>query len=249
LINSLNFIIIEKHEKLRNQQQEYFEQCFGNQIKLMHYENLEDIKEESAFIVANEIFDAFPFDMVYTNKNNQLEKAIVKNHTIEFIKNNDPYLKEHCTKYNITKGEVARGYEEFAIAMNKNIQKFEFMTFDYGEKYPRNDFSCRIYSKHKVFPIFDKEVNLEKLYEKSDITYDVNFQHLLDSFENVHINQIDYKTQLQSLVSFGITELLDMLREKVNERTYLNEVNKVKTLLNPTGMGDRFKMIRFRKHN
>ena len=249
LIKTLQFIIIEKHEKLRKKQKEYFNQCFGEEIKLIHYNDIKEIQKETAFIVANEIYDAFPCDLVYTNKENELQKAIVENHKIEFISNDDKYLTNHCDKYNITKGEIARGYEEFASDMVHNISKFEFVTFDYGEKYPRNDFSCRIYSEHNVFPIFDEKSNLEKLYEKSDITYDVHFQHLIDSFKNLNVKNTSYKTQLQALVSFGITDLLEILNQNVDEKTYLSESNKVKTLLNPTGMGDRFKMASFRKYN
>ena len=249
LINTLKFIIIEKHEKLRKKQKEYFNRCFGEDIQLIHYNDIKEIKKESAFIVANEIYDAFPCDLVYTNEENKLEKAVIDNHKIQFIDNDDSYITKHCAKYNITKGEIARGYEEFAEYMTQNIKKFEFVTFDYGEKYPRNDFSCRIYSEHKVFPIFDEKIDLEKLYKKSDITYDVNFQHLIDSFEKVNVTNTSFQTQLKALVSFGIIDLLEILNQNVDEKTYLAESNKVKTLLNPTGMGDRFKMASFRKYN
>lgn len=247
LINTLTFVIIEKHEALRKKQKEYFSQCFGNDINLIHYKDIKEIEEESAFIVANEIYDAFPCDLVYTNENNQLQKAIIHKHQISFVVNDDTYLKNYCDKYNVSKGEVSRGYEEFAIEMSKSINKFEFVTFDYGEKYPRNDFSSRIYEKHSVFPIFDEDTNLENLYEKSDITYDVNFQHIIDSFESIGIKNTSYQTQLKALVSFGITELLEILHKNVDEKTYLSEANKVKTLLTPTGMGDRFKMASFRQ--
>ena len=247
LINTLTFIIIEKHEALRRKQKEYFFQCFGNDIKLVHYSNIKEFKKESAFIIANEIYDAFPCDLVYTNDKNQLQQAIINKHKISFINNEDIYIKNYCDKYNVTKGEVARGYEEFALEMSESINKFEFITFDYGEKYPRNDYSCRIYEKHNVFPIFDKGTDLEKLYEKSDITYDVNFQHIIDSFEMIGIKNISYQTQLKALVSFGITELLEILHQNVDEKTYLSEANKVKTLLTPTGMGERFKMVSFRQ--
>ena len=247
LIKTLNFIIIEKHKNLREKQKEYFYKCFGDEINLIHYNGIEDLEIDSAFIVANEIYDAFPCDLVYTNEHKKLQKAVVNKNVITFIDNDDFYLQQHCDKYNITKGEVSRGYEEFAREMTKNINKFEFITFDYGEKYPRNDFSCRVYAKHKVFPIFDKDINLEILYENSDITYDVNFQHIIDSFQVLGIENINYQTQLKALVSFGIIELLEILHQNVDEKTYLNEVNKVKTLLTPTGMGDRFKMASFRQ--
>ena len=248
LISTLEFVIIEKHEKLKTQQKEYFFKCFGDKIKLIHYNSLNEIKRKSAFIVANEIFDAFPFDLVNTNEKKQLEKAFIKNHQITFVKNDDEFLKNLCKKYTISKGEVSRGFEDFAQSMSKNIQKFEFITFDYGEKYPRNDFSSRIYLEHNVFPLFDQNVNLDKLYQISDITYDVHFQHLIDCFENLGVTNTSYTTQLKALVEFGIIELLEILHQNVNEKTYLQETNKVRTLLNPTGMGDRFKMASFRQN-
>ena len=246
LLKTLKFVIVERYEHLREKQKEYFEASFGDEIELIHYNDITELKLDSAFLIANEIYDAFPCDLVYTNKQGTLQKAIINNNTIKFVNNNDNFIKEYCKKYKVTKGEVARGYEEFAFNMCTNIQKFEFITFDYGEKYPRNDFSCRIYEKHNVYPIFDDKIQLKDLYKKSDITYDVNFSHIIDSFKKAGAENLDYQTQLKALVHFGIIELLEILHKKVDEDTYLREVNKVKTLLNPTGMGDRFKMVSFR---
>jgi len=39
-----------------------------------------------------------------------------------------------------------------------------------------------------------------------------------------------------------------MLHKNTSEENYLREANKIKTLLTPTGMGDRFKMAHFRKN-
>ncbi len=249
LIKTLKFAIVERYEHLRIKQKAYFEECFGDEIKLIHYNDISELKLDSAFIVANEIFDAFPCDLVYTNSKNTLQYAVVNNDKIEFtnIDDDNTNLESHCKKYKINKGEIAVGYEDFAKNMCKNIKKFEFITFDYGEKYPRNDFSCRVYEKHSVYPIFDEEINLQNLFGKSDITYDVNFSHVIDSFIEAGAKNIAYETQLKALVDFGIIELLEILHKNVDEKTYLSEANKVKTLLNPTGMGDRFKMASFRK--
>jgi len=247
LIKTLKFAIVERYEHLRIKQKEYLEKCFGDEINIIHYKDISELNEQNAFIVANEIFDAFACDLIYTNEDEKLQYGVVNNNKIEFIDNDDESISKYCKKYNVSKGEMARGYEEFAKEMCKNVKKFEFITFDYGEKYPRNDFSCRVYEKHNVYPIFDEEINLEKLYKKSDITYDVNFSHVIDSFIEAGAKNIQYTTQLKALVNFGIIELLEILQKNVDEKTYLSESNKVKTLLNPTGMGDRFKMASFRK--
>ncbi len=246
-LKTLKFAIVERYEHLRIKQKEYFYECFGDEVELIHFNDISEIKLESAFVVANEIFDAFPCELIYTTKENKLQYAIVNNDKIEFMDNENQEIEEYCTKYNVTKGELPVGYEEFALNMSNGINKFEFVTFDYGEKYPRNDFSARIYEKHNVYPIFDENIKLDKLFGKSDITYDVNFSHVIDSFEKAGTKLLTYETQLKALVSFGIIDLLEMLHKNVDENIYLSESNKVKTLLNPTGMGDRFKMVSFRK--
>lgn len=249
LIHTLQFAVFEKYPHLQKKQKEYFKKSFGDTIELIHYNAIEEINLPDAFIIANEIFDAFACDLVYTNPNGILQSANIYKHTIKFKNTKDPFLQQHCLKYKITKGEVARGYEKFASDICSHIKQFEFITFDYGERYPRNDFSCRIYEKHSVYPIFDANIDLAQLYKKSDITYDVHFQHLIDSFKEAGVTSWEYKTQLQALVDFGIIELLEILANNVDEKTYLHEVNKVKILLHPTGMGERFKMLQFRKEN
>lgn len=243
LLKSLKFGIVEPFENLQNSQKSYFKDSFGDEIELLHHKSLERVEhKESAFIVANEIFDALNCELIYQDK-----MASVKNHKIEFSKSLTPYLSEMAKKYNIEKGEIAVGLEEFAKSMRESIDKFEFVTFDYGDLTPRNEFSIRVYQNHNTYPLFDKELNLEQSFQKSDITYDVNFQHLIDSFEANGIKKIDYSTQLKALVDFGITELLQMLKEKAGFKAYEIESSKVKILIHPSMMGERFKMVRFRR--
>ena len=246
LLDTLTFAIVERYEHLKIKQKEYLKQSFGDAIKFEHYNDIEDIQKNHAIIVANEIFDAFACDLVYT-KDDTLQQGFVKENKIIFEDCTDERIINLCSKYKITKGELALGYEEFAKTLNQNFKKYEFITFDYGEKYCRNDFSCRIYEKHNVFPIFDEEVDLNKLYKNSDITYDVNFSHLIDAFEKQNAICTQYETQLKALVDFGIIDLLEMLYKNADEKTYLRQANQVKTLLEPTGMGDRFKLAIFRK--
>jgi len=247
LIKTLQFAIVERYEHLQIKQKEYFQKCFGDEIQLIHYNTINEVNTKEAFIIANEIFDAFACDLVYTDADTTLQSAIVENNTIKFIDNEDIFLEKYCHKYKVTKGEVARGYEEFTSSICSHIKKFEFVTFDYGEKYPRNDFSCRVYENHNVYPLFDENINLKNLYKKSDITYDVNFTHLIDSFIQAGATNLSYETQAKALIHFGIIELLEILHKNVDEETYLGQTNRVKILLNPIGMGDRFKMASFRK--
>lgn len=246
LLNSLTFAIVERFETLQIQQQKYLKECFGDAITLKFYNDISEVKLNSAFIVANEIFDAFACELVYT-KENQLQLGYMNNHAIEFKECNDNNIINHCKEFNITKGEVAVGYETFIKNLYDNIKQFEFITFDYGDKYARNDFSARIYSKHNVHPIFEDDLKLEKFYGIADITFDVNFAHLIKITQQYEKLNTKYQTQVQALIEFGIIELLEILQKNSDETSYLRETQKVKTLLEPTGMGERFKMLNITK--
>ena len=247
LLETLNFVIVERFSNLQEQQKKYINESFGDLIKLKHYDDISEVKLENSYILANEIFDAFACDLVYTNKDNILQQAFVSNNKIEFVDCIDKNIINHCKKYSITKGEVALSYGNFVKIICENIKTFEFLTFDYGDKYPRNDFSTRVYEKHNVYPIFEDNLPLEKLFKNSDITYDIHFNYLSDCFKENNITQIKFNTQLKSLVEFGILELLEILKANVSENEYLRQTQKVKVLLEPTGMGDRFKTLNIRK--
>jgi len=241
LLKTLRFAIIERFETVRDVQKKYFIDSFGDALKLELYESLDDLKADEAFFVANEIFDAFGCELLYEGK-----IATVQDNTITFNKD-DEKIVTLGKKYNQTKGEIAVGYEEFALEMSKAAKRYEFLTFDYGELEPRPDFSSRIYQKHLVFALFDENIKLEDYYADSDITYDVNFSHLIDAYEQSGAKKVEFKTQLLALVDFGIHDLLKVLQENVSQRAYETQVNKVKTLISPSFMGERFKMVRFRK--
>ncbi|AXH10693.1 hypothetical protein CP960_00600 [Malaciobacter halophilus] len=240
LLKSLNFVIIERFENLKKIQKKYLYDCFGDEINLTFYDDIKSFKTKEAFVVANEIFDAFACELVYT-KNDNLYQAFTQNNKIHFEPCKDENLIKHCKKYNIKKGEVCLEYKTFIDTLLKNIHKLFFLTFDYGDKYPRNDFSCRVYKNHKVHAIFEDNLDLNSLYKNSDITYDVHFNYLSELFSSC--KSIDFNTQANRLIEFEITKLLSILKKHVSYETYLKETQKVKILLEPTGMGDRFKSL------
>lgn len=249
LLDTLNFAILEPYENLQNSQKKYIKESFGDKIKLKHYKSIEEISLKDAFIFSNEIFDCFSCQLVYTDEENILKEVFIKNHKIFFEKSNDKDLIEHCKKYSIKKGEVSLSYKAFINSLCSNIKNFEFLSFDYGDKYPRNDFSIRIYKEHEVFPFFEKDLELESFFKNSDITYDVHFEYLIDLFKENNIKDISFTTQLKALIDFGILELLEILKANVQENIYLKEAQKIKLLLEPTGMGDRFKVLNVKKYN
>ena len=241
LLSTFNFVIIERFDDLQEQQTKYFADSFGDVVKLTHYKSLTELRCKNAFFIANEIFDAFPCELIYKDKT-----ARIENHNIEFDVENE-WVKSKADKYFKDRGEIAVGYEEFALEMAHSCEKFEFMTFDYGEISARPDFSLRIYAKHEVIPFFDKDIKRDELFAKSDITYDVTFAHVKDAYEEAGVEFIELKPQMVALIDMGILELLEILQKNVEDKIYKQELEKVKMLILPDFLGERFKMMRVRK--
>ncbi|MEA2100669.1 MAG: SAM-dependent methyltransferase [Campylobacterota bacterium] len=241
LLSSLNFVIIERFDDLQKFQLNYFEESFGDVVKLTHYKSLTELKCKNAFFIANEIFDAFPCELYYKGKTARMDT-----HSVEFDVDNE-WVESKAKKYNKDRGEIAIGYEEFAKEMADSCEKFEFMSFDYGEMGARPDFSLRVYAKHEVIPFFDENISRDELFAKSDITYDVTFEHVKDAYEEVGVEFIELKAQMTALINMGIMDLLEMLQKNVDEKIYKQELEKAKMLIMPNFLGERFKMIRFRK--
>ena len=242
LLSTLKFVIIERFDDLQEFQTNYFKESFGDAVSLTHYKSLSELKCKNAFFIANEIFDAFPCELYFKGKT-----ARVDGHSVEFDVDNE-WVEAKAKKYHKDRGEIALGYEEFAKEMADSCDKFEFMSFDYGEMQARPDFSIRVYKKHEVIPFFDENIKREELFAKTDITYDVTFEHVKDAYSEAGVEFISLKAQMVALVDMGILDLLEILKDNVDEKIYEQELQKAKTLIMPNFLGERFKMIRFRKN-
>jgi len=250
LLKTLNFTIIEPFKENRVAQLEYFKESFGETISLTHLSSLKELKCDEAFFVANEIFDAFACEVVRDG-----QMLVVKSDDLKF-EQMDKETKNLSNSYGISKGEIPLGYEEFAEDMFESAKKYEFVTFDYGDRYARGDFSLRVYDKHKVYPFFSltnfakdekSDKNFKNFYKNSDITYDVNFDYLIKAYEKSGAKLELFSSQFSALITFGLAELLELLQKNSTKEAYEKEINKVKILIDPTMMGERFKMACFRK--
>ena len=241
LVETLKFGIVERQPEVQQEQLAYIKGRFGNDIQVTHFDDISDVNVEYAFVVANEIFDAFPCELFKDEK-----LAVVNDHLISWEDASGEIL-EWAKKHYLKQGEIAIGYEEFAKAMAKGIKECDFVSFDYGEKYVRNDFSIRVYRKHETFPFFDEELKLSESYQKDDITYDVNFGHVIEAFKDAGFSEEGYETQARALIRFGLIDILEMFSKQADKAIYTREADKIKTLIAPTLMGDRFKMVHFRK--
>jgi len=241
LVKTLKFGIVERQSEVQEAQLAYIKERFGDDIQIEHFSDISELKTEYAFIVANEILDAFPCELLKDEK-----IAMIDKHKISWEDAPTEMLTWAKTQH-LKQGEIAVGYEAFSLDITKGIKHCDFVTFDYGEKYVRNDFSIRVYRAHETYPLFDEALTLLESYKKDDITYDVNFGHVSEAFISAGFEELHYETQARALIRFGIIDILEQFSKQTTQERYAREADKVKTLISPTMMGDRFKLIHFRK--
>ena len=241
LIESLRFAIVERQPRLRQIQRDYFAERFGSGVKLEQFASLEEVQVPFACYVSNEIFDAFACDLYKEGR-----RAEVEGEAILWVEAEEE-LEEFARRHGMSQGEIAAGYEAFAARVARSAERLEFLSFDYGERYVRNDFSIRVYAGHRTWPLFDEELKLSEHYQKADITYDVNFGHVIEAFEGEGMALVHYETQARALVRFGLIEILERYARQATQEQYLRQADRIKTLIAPTMMGDRFKLVHFRK--
>lgn len=242
LLKQMKFGIIERFKALQEAQKRYLSECFGNEVAFEFYDAGSEVRKEEIFFISNEIFDAFPCELLHKG-----QIATVDGSANIIFTETDHTVTALAEKYGKEKGEIAVGYEGFAQEVAQCAKRLEFMSFDYGEMQARGDFSIRVYEKHNVYALFDEKTTLETLFGKSDITYDVTFEHVKDAFEAAGFTMKSFDSQLKALINMGILELLEILKTNAGEAIYNQELQKVKVLINPEFMGERFKMIRFTK--
>lgn len=234
------FNIIEPHEALQKIQKEKIYERFGDEVEVRHISDIKNIKFKNTIFISNELFDSFKCEII----NNGKILFITQNGKLEFKKITDEKILNLTSKFQIKKGELPISYYEFANLISQSCENFEFITFDYGYMHSLNEYSLRIYQNHQVFNFFEVE-NLDDFFGKSDITYNVNFEILKDSFECCGAQMSEFKKQKQALVDFGATEILEMFLQNKSKNGYNNALLEFKHLFNE--FDEKFKMIKFKK--
>ncbi|MDR2905461.1 MAG: SAM-dependent methyltransferase [Helicobacteraceae bacterium] len=232
---SLNFCVVEPIAKLREIQKSYLDQSFGEAIKILIADDLKNVKNKNVFAIANELFDAFAFDLINGEK-----IAFVEDHKIVWKEARNFEILEIAKTLGVDRGEIFRGFFDFAKNLRDNFENVKFLTFDYGELSPRNDFSARIFTQNATIPLFEIE-NLRNYYQKCDLTADIPFFYLRNCFEKAGFAKIKITRQNSALINMGLTELLDIYQTKRGFEAYQKELGRVNVLLNPAQMGEKFK--------
>lgn len=210
-----------------------------------------DFEDESieGVIFSNELFDAFPVHMIETENGKVYEifitlegdqvKEIKKEASEDILK----YLKELNIKLpDRMRTEINLDAVDYIQKIGKKLKKGYVITVDYGfpsaELYKsyRSRGTLLCYHKHKYSEDFYKNVGMQ------DITSHVNFSALNYYGKIAGLELTGFTDQAHFLTNLGLMEIIMELQEKGDFESY-ERINRLKTLVLPKGMGEKFKIL------
>ncbi len=245
VIEKCEFVSCEPLMELQNIQQTTFKQATQLNLTSCDLKGLDFKEKKSAFVVSNELFDAFACEII---KDNQM-LFITHDHQGVWGGIDEP-TKELLKNLNLKEGCAPLFLEAFIKNLLEKLNEassWVFLSFDYGDEIERKDLHLRAFKNHQVLDFKDILNHLASLYQQSDLTYDVNFSLVRFLFEKHHAQFSFFKSQANALLDMGLMELLEVFSKSVNYERYLKEAAKIKPLISPGGLGERFKAVEFVK--
>ncbi|WP_318529703.1 SAM-dependent methyltransferase [Campylobacter sp. FU_497] len=231
VLEQIECFVIEPYEKLRCVQKKLFDE-YDLDVKI--YNSLEECHFKNAFFYANELFDCFACELI----KDKTMAYVGDDLNIVFKPMSEELLKE-CEKYAITNSELCISYKPFLSKLKQTCEKLTFACFDYAKK--EEKISIRMYKNHQVYNLFEE--NLKDFFAKSDITYNVNFDHFLQVLKEEGFEVLEYKNQNQALIDFGLEEIIEQVKN-INLQIYKNFISQSKNLM--FNFGDKFKFLEFK---
>ncbi|RDU70711.1 hypothetical protein CQA66_07685 [Helicobacter aurati] len=201
------------------------------------------------FFISNELLDSMPCDVVLHNQMLFVDSQNQSLQNPSFVwKDIAPEVREFCDMYQIRDVEVSLALKDFVQTLTQfQARKWIFLTFDYGEFISR-DMNLRLYHEHNVYNFYEElqQENIPSFYQKSDITYDVNFGLLQQLFAHYHAECLFCATQANVLIQeCKILEIFELFAQQFNAQTKLKQQVKLRGLIAPNAMGERFKSACF----
>ncbi len=237
---AINIKIVEISLRLQKIQLEKLQKY---QIKIEHYKEFKQIKEQQSFIYANEFFDALPIEQYYYDGEKKWflrEIGLDEQEKFIFI------AKKEIKKLKITEKKLKKGdiLEKSPISSQimKEIVEFCQKTessgvfIDYG--YIKQDYqdSLQALKKHQYH-------NVLKNLGEADITAHIDFENLVHIIQDNSSLAYNISTQKDFLINMGFLEREKILLATADKKQTRKINNAHKKLLGKAEMGELFKVL------
>ena len=202
-------------------------------------------------VFANEVLDAMPVNRFFiqdkelyegyvTVTDNQLTEKIVPNTNQELAKYVDEFLQEDYKAY---QSEANLFAEHWVKSLANTLSKGAVFILDYG--FPAHEYYHPDRSNGTLMCHYQQKAHTNPFINvgDQDITAHVNFTHIAEAGYNNGFNISGFTNQATFLLNNAILDFL----QNAEEKAVVKHNQALKTLLQPSEMGELFKVIALTK--
>ncbi|MBI5376961.1 MAG: SAM-dependent methyltransferase [Candidatus Schekmanbacteria bacterium] len=250
----LELVLIEQNISFINEAKQRLSHI---KFPITFFSNLDELPFfDSAVVICNELFDALPFSRIRLNSGAPSEIFVkIEGETIHEIEkeiSEEKVEKIYNRWFSDLTGsgevEIAPGFDIVLNRISKSINKGVMLIIDYG------DLAHRLYAEqdpHPTMRCYRNHKVSDDPYEflgEQDVTCSVNFSELIYEAIISGFSIADFTDSRSFFIRWGILEQLSALagNGRLDIEKY-NEIQKIKNLVLPSGMGDIFKVLLLEK--
>jgi SAM-dependent MidA family methyltransferase len=239
--------LLELSPELRQRQQEKLETRVPHLLERVHW--LDGLpKRFSGVVIANELLDAMPVDVVAWLDDQILERGMTLSPegTLEWEDRPAPEpLLRTAAQVRVVPpyvSEIGRAARAWVAAWGRILECGAIVLIDYG--FPTREYYHPQRTSGTLMCHFRHQAHSDPLYLPGlcDITSHVDFTAMANAGCDAGLDFLGYTSQGQFLLNCGITDLLSRVPSDDAKR-YAPLASSVQKLLSPAEMGELFKVL------
>ena len=215
-------------------------------------QDIRDFEDESieGIVFSNELFDSFPVHMI-RKKNGRIYEVYItldeNDSVIEIEKEPSKEILSYIDELGIEipdgmTTEINLDARDYIQLIGKKLKKGYVITIDYG--YPSKEL-YKPYRMRGTLLCYYRHRYSENYYENvgmQDITSHVNFSALKHYGEKAGLKTLGFTDQAHFLTNLGLMDIIAEIQMQDSFEAF-ERLNRLKTLVLPKGMGEKFKVL------
>ena len=249
----VEYHILEVSSSLRQRQQELIALKIPHLANRVQWLSTWPTKPFQGVVLANEVLDAMPVERFLQTSNGLLQSFITLNEPGEFVESFKPCTSKRLQDY--VQAAVPSGLIPYQSEANLFIddwlkqcygmlEKGALFLLDYG--YPRHEFYHPDRDHGTVMCHYHHRAHANPLLYvgEQDITAHVDFTHVAEAGFAAGFHVAGFTNQASFLLANGLLSLLSNIKD---EPERIKAGQAIKTLVQPSEMGELFKVIALTK--